>query len=275
MYRFILIYLAIVTKSIAQNYSPDSDKVLIQFDEQNKAFIQHQVVKGQSIFSIRSRYGLSESDFLQFNPQIKERQINMDQWIRIPVGHLMQYETDVAIKENYKAVYYKVQAKENLYSICKNKTQWNPKTLILENKLKESNLKLDQIIKIGYLIYFDSRNTSPIIQSQTKSQEDSTKISLSNLKTETKQQLTNYKNEARGVAISSGSNNGRNYALHNKARKGTWIEIYNPVLERSSMAKVIGKIPKNYSKDIQVVVSASVAENIGAIGNKFFTYIRY
>ncbi|NOT38818.1 MAG: LysM peptidoglycan-binding domain-containing protein [Saprospiraceae bacterium] len=275
VFSLILILFGFTIIAYSQNYSPESDIVLVQFDAQNKPYIQHQVSKGQTIFSLRSRYGLSESEFLAYNSQIKDKQLHLDHWIRIPVGHLIQYSTDTKANENFKSVYYKIQAKENLYSISKNRTEWDPNTIVQQNKLKSNTLNLDQILKIGYLIFFDSRISAPVKTETPSINKDTNSVLTNSSKSESNQKLKLFTNETRGVAITSGSNNGRNYALHNKAKKGSWIEVYNPVLERSVLAKVIGKIPGNYGKEIQVVVSASVAENVGAIGNKFFVYLRF
>ncbi len=283
MRRFIIPIIFLISSLVSlksQNYSMESDKILVQFDAQSKPFIQHQVSKGQTIFYLRYRFGLSELEFLNYNPSIKDKKINVDQWINIPVGHLIQFSIDSKSIPNYKTVYYKVREKENINSICRNRTQWDSKTFLKQNKITNNNIQENQIIKIGYLIDFNSvtkENTS-ISDNKIeikKTEADSIsilKISRSDLDGH---RMSTYKAETRGVAVSIGSDNGKYFALHNKAKRGNMIEIYNPVIEKSVLAKVIGKIPNNYSKDIQVVVSTSVGNSIGAIGNKFFVYIRH
>ncbi|MCC6816713.1 MAG: LysM peptidoglycan-binding domain-containing protein [Saprospiraceae bacterium] len=274
----IILWISALSIGKTQNYSFESDKIIVQFDAQNRPFIQHQVTKGQTIFYLRTKYAISEADLINFNPQIKANQIILNQWLNIPVDHLLQYEIDPQNSKQYKSVYYKIQAKETLLSICKNRTQWNSKNLQAQNNLLNSKLQVNQIIKIAYLMDFkiESKEFTKLNSLNTASKQiDSIESPNAGLENSSPNHLKNYKTESRGITISSGPSNGRFYVLHNNARRGTLIEIYNPILEKSILAKVIGKIPSNYTKDVQAVVSGSVAEAIGAISTKFFAYIRY
>lgn len=279
---FVSLFVLCLNNLISQNYSLESDKILVQFDAQNKPFIQHQVSKGQTIFYLRYRFGLSEAEFLSYNPQIKDKKINVAQWVNLPVGHLMQYSIESNSSKNYKTVYYKVKAQENINSICRNRTQWDSKFFTKQNKILDNKIQESQILKIGYLIDFNSvtkENTNKVeIENKTNNKNIVADSMLNTKLTKNEfvgHRLNSFKSESRGVAISVGPDNGKYYALHNKAKRGSMIEIYNPVIERSVLAKVISKIPNNYTNDIQVVVSTSVGNSIGAIGNKFFVYVRH
>jgi len=68
---------------------------------------------------------------------------------------------------------------------------------------------------------------------------------------------------------------GRMFALHNEAKMESMIEIINPIQNRKVLAKVIGRIPPIYEKEVKVLVSAEVSRQLGVIGKRFFVNIRY
>ena len=64
--------------------------------------------------------------------------------------------------------------------------------------------------------------------------------------------------------------------LHNTAKRGSMIEIYNPQLNLRTTAKVLGKIPANtYPDDVTVIVSKKVAESIGALDTRFMVDLTF
>lgn len=66
------------------------------------------------------------------------------------------------------------------------------------------------------------------------------------------------------------------FALHATAKKGSFIEVYNPMLDRMVIAKVVGNIPdKIYKNNVELIVSPKVAETLGVVDKKFFVTIRF
>ena len=66
------------------------------------------------------------------------------------------------------------------------------------------------------------------------------------------------------------------FALHATAKKGSYIEVYNPMLDRMVIAKVVGNIPERIHKNnVELIVSPKVAETLGVVDKKFFVKIRY
>lgn len=283
-----LCYSMILSLSISSIFGQSNlpkNGVIVQFDAQNKPYLQYQVLKGQNLFQIRSKYGLSENELSQMNPSIRMNQINAGQWLNIPIEHLMQYNTTLKESDELIPVYYQAKPKESLFSISRNKTKWNVSTLQMQNHLKLPQIRQDQMLIIAYLSQLMDakplkaessllpKKEEPIGQPDNSPVEES--VPSSDMKP-SQPLLSNYKNEVRGVAFCTNSSGSSNYfALYNKVKRGSLIEIYNPVVEKSVLAKVVGKIPANYSSDIQVVVSNSVMESVGALGPKFFVYVRH
>ena len=282
---YCLLYLFTSALLLAQGSSPINEGVFLQFDAQNKPFIQYQVKKGQTLFAIRAKYGLSESELLLNNPQLNSNHIYINQWINIPVGHLLNYSFKPSETVHYTPVYYLVQNKESLYSIAKLKTKWDLKTLKSQNLIIGDQVNLNQSLKIAYLVKLgpeteDAKPLETCKNEKVKPPETSEEVSITEAQISEKKNeniMPVYSKEIRGVAMCPNNkiSTGKYFALCNYTKRGSQIEVYNPVLERSVLAKVVGRIPHNYSSDIQVIVSSEVANALGSLGKKFFVYLRY
>lgn len=64
--------------------------------------------------------------------------------------------------------------------------------------------------------------------------------------------------------------------LHRTAPIGTIIKVTNPMTNRSTFAKVVGKFTENEStRDVIIVMTKAVAESIGALDKRFFCNLTY
>jgi len=64
--------------------------------------------------------------------------------------------------------------------------------------------------------------------------------------------------------------------LHRTAPVGTVIKITNPMSNRTTYAKVVGKFTENEStKDVIIVMTKAVADAVGALDKRFFCNITY
>ncbi|EDM34458.1 hypothetical protein PBAL39_19245 [Pedobacter sp. BAL39] len=64
--------------------------------------------------------------------------------------------------------------------------------------------------------------------------------------------------------------------LHRNAPIGTVMKITNPMTNRSTFAKVVGKFTENEStKDVIIVMTKAVADALGAIDKRFFCNLTY
>ena len=69
---------------------------------------------------------------------------------------------------------------------------------------------------------------------------------------------------------------GKKFALHHTAPIGTVIKITNPMSNRTTYAKVVGRINDNEAtKDVIIVMTKNVAESIGAIDKRTHVNISY
>jgi len=64
--------------------------------------------------------------------------------------------------------------------------------------------------------------------------------------------------------------------LHRTAPVGTIIQITNPMTNRSTFAKVVGKFTENETtKDVIIVMTKAVADAVGALDKRFFCNLAY
>ncbi|WP_113661214.1 LysM peptidoglycan-binding domain-containing protein [Pedobacter nanyangensis] len=64
--------------------------------------------------------------------------------------------------------------------------------------------------------------------------------------------------------------------LHRTAPIGTIIQITNPMTNRSTFAKVVGKFTENETtKDVIIVMTKAVADAVGALDKRFFCTLTY
>jgi len=86
------------------------------------------------------------------------------------------------------------------------------------------------------------------------------------------------KNE-KGLAVWMDSDNldpSKKWVLHKTAPIGTVIKITNPMTNRTTFAKVVGRFTDNENtKDALMVMTKSVAESIGAMDKRFHVIISY
>jgi len=64
--------------------------------------------------------------------------------------------------------------------------------------------------------------------------------------------------------------------LHRSAPIGTVMKITNPMSNRTTFAKVVGKFTENEStKDIIIVMTKAVADALGALDKRFYCNLTY
>lgn len=64
--------------------------------------------------------------------------------------------------------------------------------------------------------------------------------------------------------------NGTMYVLHKTALIDSYMELFNPNLNRTVLAKVIGRIPYGaYTNNVNLVLSPRTAKQLGALDNRF------
>lgn len=236
------------------------NQILIEVNPEQVLYFNHKVTKKESLYRISRIYNVSTNALYSFNKFESEDILHESSLLKIPLD---PDKLTIERKTNSIPVYYKVQNKESLYGLSKRKLKIDKKTLKKLNPQIENSFQVDMQILLGYL------SLEAIRESESETADINAIIAKPSEQVFTK--------ESRGVAISESVvlGDGRLFALHNEAKMESMIEIINPIQNRKVLAKVIGRIPPIYEKDVKVLVSAEVSRQLAVIGKRFFVNIRY
>lgn len=293
--RFILIILCtIVTSGAIASNLRDSIGVENQNDKQ---LILHKVEPKETYYSIGRLYQISPKIIMDFNKSIP---LQIGTIIKVPTQRtflLPGNQTNQAIsktkpkenqpKENDQSVAdsdileYKVGPREYLYTIAKrfNTTVEEIKRL---NNLKTNNLSIGQVLKIPKT-KVDGTLITPVPEvvevPVTNSADDNSAASESERPKIPTGRLGLSERTERGVALWIDDQNldsTKMLALHRTAPVGTVIKVTNPMTDRTTFAKVVGKFTENAStKDVIIVLTKATADLLGALDKRFQVTIDY
>ena len=130
------VYLLLLAAMISFNASGVTDSLGVK-EEDGKKFIMHRVDKGQTLFAISQRYGVSVDQLKETNPQTKDDLV---------VGEVIL----IPMKAYQKAPgqYHTVQKEETLYSISQ---QYDVEVEQIKewNDLSSNNIEKGQELKVG------------------------------------------------------------------------------------------------------------------------------
>ncbi len=189
---------------------------------------------------------------------------------------------------------YKVSAGETLYAISR---RFNTKVadIISMNNLKSTNLTPGQILLVKATPPpAEKAVTKPVekyiekpIEKELETpvaKRDSTLVAAAADSADSPARRSNrfglYEKNEKGVAIWTENTNdldpNKKLVLHRTAPVGTVIKITNPMTNRTTFAKVVGRFTENENtKDAIMVMTRGVAESLGAIDKRFRVVISY
>ncbi len=270
-------------------------------DEHDKPYFGIIIEKGNTLYSISRKYHISMDVLREYNNLQETTNISIGQEIRIPLAELMTYEDPgshgISASSTFP-VYYTVLPGNTFFRISRIFFPQSQEVMIERNSLTSHDLQPGQQLLVGWILTGekaiatvlvmhseDSRrvqNPEPIPQiAITESSKDTMSIYIRNEiyvpveeKPVEKLKLT----QRREVAIwdkQSGDQQNM-FALHKEASPNSVIEIYNPLLRRTTYATVIGKIPANtYPEDVSLIISPKVAKSLGALDSRFMVEVKY
>lgn len=179
---------------------------------------------------------------------------------------------------------YKVSAHETLYSIAK-RFNTTVEALTTLNKLKSTTLSPGQVLIVPNGTPAAQPQTQPVVQAATPTdtvKRDSTYVAAPVDSVAHRPGTNKYglfeKNE-RGVATwidDASLDPNKKLVLHRTAPIGTVMRITNPMNNRTTFAKVVGRFTDSQNtKDAVVVMTKNVAEALGALDKRFHVNISY
>lgn len=282
-------------------------------NQNGKKVILHKLQSRESYYSLGRQYNLKPKDIIDFNAN---KSLKAGDVVKIPTNMPFAGSTTTPVASNptpstkppvnggttvtsqaTEYIEYKVGAKETLFAISK-------RFGVTVDAIKQANNLADNALKEGQLIKIPNTSVEAAAADPGVARKVISNEELNNASGETGQRSAN--NEvtidekpeetpkedstpanrygikqvtASGIGIWMDDLNGESgkmLALHNAAPVGTVIKITNPMTNRTTYAKVVGKFNEtSENKDAIIVISKSVASLIGVIDRRFQVNISY
>lgn len=247
------------------------DSLWLTVDSAGDKILHHPVKSGQTLYSICRFYQISIPEIYQHNPIFQtDPTLRVGARVRVPIPNLAikRYQTKGFARSQNVPIFYKVQPGETLYQICKRSFNMPVDTIKARNRMKNDQIAPGQLLFIAWMgiegVHEAWRNRAIPTTDENK--------------TAFVSQAKNFKEiSASGVCFWQKDSNekGDLYALHREAAIGTSVSVHNPMNKKTVFAKVIGRIPNNYERNLEVILSPAAARQIGARDPKFFVKTRY
>lgn len=228
--------------------------------------IIHKVERKQTYYSIGRLYNVSPLVIIEQNKNVP---LKVGVIIKVPTTRPYNQaaisNNATQNQPNTGIIEYKVGPREYLYAIARrfNTTVEDIRAL---NNLKSDNLSIGQIIKVR-----QGGQAEMPTPAENIIEEERPKIPTGRLGVSERSE--------RGVAVWISDENldgTKMLALHRTAPVGTVVKVTNPMTDRITFVKVVGKFTENEStKDVIIVLTKATAELLGALDKRFQVSIDY
>ena len=274
----LLFFLWLPALCFGQSDAPEKPVILTSKDslwlivEEEKKYILHPVKPKQTLFSIARYYNLSLADLFEHNPDFRtDPTLHTGSRVKIPIPNkaIKRYKTTGFVASKNISIYYIVQYGDNLYQISKRNFDMPVDSVAKRNKLKNNNIRPGQLLHVGWM------GTEGVHEDWRAKKESTPSDALKTRYQEEKKKRREV--DSQGVCFwqKDSKEKGDLYALHREAAIGTPIAVTNPMFNRTVYAKVIGRIPDGYERNVEVVLSPEAARKLGAKDPRFFTKVKY
>ena len=168
LFAFILI-LTQAADAQSPIFSP-GDRVIVQISPNYGKVYVHEMAPKQTVYTLAKTFDQRMSDVKSVNPGIDFNSMNAGQKIRVPflAASLIKHPSELATGGDYVPVFYMVRPKDNLYRISKVYFDQTIENLLAINNIKTFDLKIDQIIQVGWLNIGDKTQAPTITDVVTK-----------------------------------------------------------------------------------------------------------
>lgn len=287
--------------STQQVFSQKADTLYLS-NRQDAQGISYKVQKGDNLFVLSTRFHvptavLADANDLNYTDSIKPGRL-----IYVPVGKYNYRDTKPL--SGSKPVYYRVGARDNLFSISKQAglTQHRVQSL---NNIQDNEVHVGQILLLGWVLYDAAQATNNVTNSSGSStavqhvnqNQHETIVTIpvasavdtvpmrimSSIEKLYMQQTSNEQItfDEKGTAVffampGKVSSTSTFFAFHNAVPRGTVIKVFNPGTQQVVFVKVLGPIPdaKQYHNCV-IAISSGARKALGVNGDKAWCELKY
>jgi LysM repeat protein len=256
---------------------------------EGKQIILHKLDPKESYFSLGRKYNVNPAAIIDFN---RNKALKIGDLVNIPTQRpFTGTESKPALESAPLAeefISYTVKPKETLYSIAK-KFNTNIEEIKRINNLRISSLSIGQILKIKNLTTPQTNNEASATAVTTNNQPLMASVDSANQTNNAAEPIEERKLPATRYGLKEVREKGlaswiqdesldetKMLALHPTAPIGTIIKLTNPMTQKSTFAKVVGKFTENESnKGLIIIITKTAADLIGALDKRFQVNLVY
>jgi len=256
---------------------------------EGKQIILHKLDPKESYFSLGRKYNVNPAAIIDFN---RNKALKIGDLVKIPTQRpFTGTESKPALESappTEEFISYTVKPKETLYSIAK-KFNTNIEEIKRINNLRISSLSIGQTLKIKNLTTPQTNNEAPATAVTTNNQPLVASVDSANQTNNAAEPIEERKLPATRYGLREVREKGlaswiqdesldetKMLALHPTAPIGTIIKLTNPMTQKSTFAKVVGKFTENESnKGLIIIITKTAADLIGALDKRFQVNLVY
>ena len=256
---------------------------------EGKQIILHKLDPKESYFSLGRKYNVNPAAIIDFN---RNKALKICDLVKIPTQRpFTGTESKPALESappTEEFISYTVKPKETLYSIAK-KFNTNIEEIKRINNLRISSLSIGQTLKIKNLTTPQTNNEAPATAVTTNNQPLVASVDSANQTNNAAEPIEERKLPATRYGLREVREKGlaswiqdesldetKMLALHPTAPIGTIIKLTNPMTQKSTFAKVVGKFTENESnKGLIIIITKTAADLIGALDKRFQVNLVY
>ncbi|RYE12315.1 MAG: LysM peptidoglycan-binding domain-containing protein [Sphingobacteriales bacterium] len=169
---------------------------------------------------------------------------------------------------------YKVSAGETLFAIAK-RFNTTPEAITKLNGLTSNYLSPGQVLRVQS----NTPAPPPVVDTEIVATQDSTLPDSTDTNSVRPNRFGLFEKNEKGMATwidDTSLDPNKKLVLHRTAPIGTVIKIINPMTNRTTFAKVVGRFTENEAtKDVIIVLTKNVAESLGALDKRFHVILSY
>ena len=254
---------------------------------------KHTVIKGETLFSISHQYGIKVTDLVKVNPDLKaKKELKIGLQLNIPATTRVTAEAAKTIRKDTlvrKAKLAEVpstpetpyrdednQAKVAMDTKGALSTTNNDNTVIISKNGTANNNALSQPLveksDVPVVVAPKVETAATPFSIRTNSANPADYAALFSQYTARNYGVKRDRGAANYLADNSSGN--PYLALYSGAETGSVIKVTNMMNNKSVFVKVVGKVPQaDASKEVILKLSHKVAEDLGAIDEKFLVEV--
>ena len=246
----------------------------------------HTVLRNETIFTVAKQYGVTAYQLRKLN-NLPDNAITIGQVLKVPGGII----TDVQVPKEKQAeqtttkpapaaskeesLIHTVADGETIFTIAKkyNVTAYQIRTA---NKMDENTIKTDQKLIIPRPP--QAKSVNDLSKEEQVNEPDSTMVKDPKLRRDPSVYgLSQIEEKGTAIWIADADlDSSKMLVLHRTAPVGRVIKLTNPMTNRTTFAKVVGKFTENEStKDVIIVMTKAVADSLGALDKRFLCNLTY